>query len=102
MRGFKIDFRFIFDTEDSKYDVGAVEAAKTNTDDKLIQDLEKLIEESKDVLDVLLNIVLEDSVAKLLSAWFTQICGLQGEIASIHLAFDGLYVAISQRKLKFA
>lgn len=35
----KIDLRFIFDTEDDEYDVGAGEAAKTNNDDKLLQDL---------------------------------------------------------------
>ncbi|KAG1148352.1 hypothetical protein G6F37_005760 [Rhizopus arrhizus] len=99
-KGFKIDLRFIYDTEEDEYDVGAGEAAKTNNDDKLLQDLGKVIRESKDVLDGLLNIVMEDSIAKSLSAWFVQICGLQGEIASVHLAFNGLYVAVPQEKLK--
>ncbi|KAG0768500.1 hypothetical protein G6F26_006016 [Rhizopus arrhizus] len=101
VKGFKIDLRFIYDTEEDEYDVGAGEAAKTNNDDKLLQDLGKAIRESKDVLDGLLNIVMEDSIAKSLSAWFVQICGLQGEIASVHLAFNGLYVAVPQGKLKF-
>ncbi|ORE02122.1 hypothetical protein BCV72DRAFT_265393 [Rhizopus microsporus var. microsporus] len=43
---------------------------------------------------------MEDNTAKSLSAWFVQICGLQGEIASVHLAFNDLYVAIPQGKLK--
>ncbi|KAG2235353.1 hypothetical protein INT48_004972, partial [Thamnidium elegans] len=101
VKGFKIDLRFIYDTEEDEYNVGAGEAAKTNDDDKLLHDLGKVIRESKDVLDGLLNIVMEDNIAKSLSAWFVQICGLQGEIASVHLAFNGLYVAIPQGKLKF-
>ncbi|KAI8889887.1 hypothetical protein K501DRAFT_266671 [Backusella circina FSU 941] len=69
--------------------------------DKLLHDLGKVIKESKDILDGLLNITMEESIAKSLSAWFEQICGLQGEIASVHFVFNGLYVAIPQGKLKF-
>lgn len=43
---------------------------------------------------------MEDSIAKSLSAWFVQICGFQDEIAFVHLAFNGLYVAILQFKMK--
>lgn len=102
VKGFKIDLRFIYDTEEDKYDVGAGEAAKLNNNDgKLFKDLGKVIRESKDVLDGFLNIVMEDSIAKSLSAWFVQIFGPQGGIASVHLACNGLYVAIPQGELKF-
>lgn len=102
VKGFKIDLRFIYDTEEDEYDAGAGEAAKmSNNDDKLLKDLGKVVRESKDVLDGLLNILMEDNIAKSLSTWFIQVCGLQGEIASVHLASNGLYVAIPQGEIKF-
>ncbi|KAL9540473.1 hypothetical protein MBANPS3_009662 [Mucor bainieri] len=51
--GFKIDMRFLYDTDEHEYDIGAGEASK------LVDDLSKLIRESKDVLCGLMNIVLD-------------------------------------------
>ncbi|KAI9484137.1 MAG: hypothetical protein EXX96DRAFT_166402 [Benjaminiella poitrasii] len=99
--GFKIDMRFLYDTDEQEYDIGAGEAAKAYQEAKLVDDLSKLIRESKDVLDGLMNIVLDDHTANNLESWFLQICGLSAEIGSTHLAFDGLYVAVPQAKLRF-
>lgn len=99
--GFKIDLRFIYDTDEDEYDVGAGEVARDNNDKKLIHDLGKLVREGKDVLDGLLHIVMDDKVAKDLSAWVIQISALQGEVASTHLAENGAYAAIPQGKLRF-
>ncbi|KAL9542447.1 hypothetical protein MBANPS3_008605 [Mucor bainieri] len=99
--GFKIDMRFLYDTDEHEYDIGAGEATKAYQEAKLVDDLSKLIRESKDVLDGLMNIVLDDHTANKLESWFLQICGLSAEIGSTHLAFDGLYVAVPQGKLRF-
>lgn len=69
--------------------------------DKMQRDLSKLIREGKDVLDDLLNIVLDQGTAKELTAWMIHICGFQGQISSIHLPHNGLYVALPQFKFSF-
>ncbi|CAO3628966.1 unnamed protein product [Cunninghamella blakesleeana] len=69
--------------------------------DKIQRDLSKLVREGKDVLDGLLNIALNQDTAKGLSAWMIQICGLQGQISSLHLSHNGLYVTIPQFKINF-
>lgn len=50
--------------------------------------------------DSLLNIALNKKTAKNTKAPIIQICGLQGEISSVHLSQNGLYFAVPQRKLK--
>lgn len=99
--GFKIDMRFLYDTDEHEYDIGAGEAARAYQEAKLEDDLSKLIRESKDVLDGLMNIVLDDHTANKLESWLLQICGLSAEIGSTHLASDGLYVVVPQAKLRF-
>ncbi|KAI9491101.1 hypothetical protein BDB00DRAFT_746114, partial [Zychaea mexicana] len=101
IRAFKIDLRFIYDTEKVEYDVGAGEASMEPAAPKLFHDLGKLLREGKDVLDGILGCTLEDATAERASGWIIQICGLQGQISSLHLIRKGLYVAIPQYKFGF-
>ncbi|KAG2219646.1 hypothetical protein INT45_012347, partial [Circinella minor] len=100
-RAFKIDLRFIFDTEKVEYDVGAGESSREPVASKIFHDLGKLLREGKEVLDGILGCVLDDVTAERASGWIIQICGLQGQISSLHLIRNGLYVAIPQYKLRF-
>ncbi|KAI7856830.1 hypothetical protein BDC45DRAFT_533288 [Circinella umbellata] len=52
---------------------------------KLFHDLGKLLREGKDVLDGILVCTLEDATAERATGWIIQICGLQGQISSLHL-----------------
>ncbi|ORZ12016.1 hypothetical protein BCR42DRAFT_356875 [Absidia repens] len=100
--GFKIDLRFVYDSKDKQeFDVGAGESARSSQDDKLAHDLGKLTREGKDVLDGLVCVALDDEQGVDCSGWVLQLSGMQGQIASVHLAGDGLYVAVPQGKLLF-
>jgi hypothetical protein len=101
VKGFKIDFRILFDADGVDYDVGAGEAARNNDNAKLYHDLGKLLREGKDVLDSLLLNTNHATEVSQSGACMMQVSGLQAELSSIHLAGDGLYVAVPQGKLCF-
>ncbi|CAO3591920.1 unnamed protein product [Absidia cylindrospora] len=99
--GFKVDFRFLLDTNGVELDVGAGEAARNNDRDKLHKGLGTLLREGKDAIDgLLVNTLDEEPVCKT-GAWIIQISGLYAEISSVHLARDGLYVCVPRGKLTF-
>ena len=100
--GFKIDFRFVFDVNDVEYDVGAGEAARGVSDcDKMHKDLGKLLREGKDIVDGNLNNVFDPSTVRIAGAPIIQISGLVAEFSTVHLADNGLYIALPQGKMSF-
>lgn len=92
--GFKIDMRILLDTAKEECDVGAAELAKDAAIDEILED------EGKDVIDHLVKLHITDNAEELLS-FVVQLSGCQGEISSIHLASNGLYVAVPQFPLTF-
>lgn len=100
--GFKIDFRFIFDVNDVEYDVGAGEAARGASEcDKMHKDLGKLLREGKDIVDGNLNNVFDPSTVRMAGAPIIQISSLVAEFSTVHLADNGLYIALPQGKMSF-
>lgn len=98
---FKIDLRFIYDHGGGpSYDVGAMEAAKNNDDDKASHDLGKLIREGKDILDQMFDVIGQVETHNL-SAWVLRIYGLHGDLSSIHITADGLYVHLPRATFNF-
>lgn len=96
-----IDLRFLYDGNEDEYDLGAGEVTKDNGEQKLHHDLGKLVRDGKHNLDGRLRIVMDDENAKAAFAWVIQLSGYRGEISSVHLVRDGMYVAIPQGKLAF-
>jgi hypothetical protein len=77
------------------------ECGKCTSDAKKVwDDNDKLVREGKDVLDRLYG-VLGNKKQNSLSVWTFQFIGLNRRISSIHLAENGLYVAIPQLEFKF-
>ncbi|KAI9321657.1 hypothetical protein BX666DRAFT_1837048, partial [Dichotomocladium elegans] len=89
--GYKIDMRIIADVDGEECDIGACEVAKTDTVKKIIDDEAKLLREGKDVVDHLARLPLTEVCPM---GWVIQIANCQCQLSSIHLAADGLYVAI--------
>ena len=127
--GFKIDIRLVYDGQEHELDVGAGEIAKnTNAEKKIFMDEAKLLRESKDILDYLIQNATDDNAHEKLSCFMIQIAGMcvliesnsiyikrsiylilkilsiigmRGEISSIHMVKPGKYVAVPQRKFIF-
>ncbi|KAG0183833.1 hypothetical protein DFQ28_000804, partial [Apophysomyces sp. BC1034] len=82
--GFKIDFRFIFDANGAEYDVGAGEAARSNSDvGKMHKDLGKLLREGKDVVDDHLTNAFDTETVRKAGAPSIQISGLHAELSRL-------------------
>ncbi|KAG0164538.1 hypothetical protein DFQ28_008362 [Apophysomyces sp. BC1034] len=101
---FKIDIRFVHNCHHTSkmIDVAAAEAALDGSaNDKTINDNAKLLREGKDILDKLLNTSLEQHAANAMMGVVIQLDGFQGEVSSIHLDQDGLYVALPRQRLQY-
>ena len=125
--GFKIDIRLVYDGQEHQLDVSAGEIAKnTAAEKKVFMDQGKLLRESKDILDYLIQNASDENAHEKLSCFMIQIAGTSvviasnsicvkrsiilndvlvigmcGEISSIHMAKPGKYVAVPQRKFIF-
>ncbi|KAI9494133.1 hypothetical protein BDB00DRAFT_742631, partial [Zychaea mexicana] len=49
--GFKVDCRLLVDVTNEEHDMITIEVAKDDEDEKIINDMGKLIREGKDILD---------------------------------------------------
>ncbi|CAO3588363.1 unnamed protein product [Absidia cylindrospora] len=103
---FKIDFRIILhhhhDEHHKGVDLAAGEAARNINESKIKMDHGKLARETKDVLDRLLLLTVDENL--LSSPWkgiAIQVSGLQGQISSVHLHDSGLYVLCPISRLFF-
>ncbi|CAO3595505.1 unnamed protein product [Absidia cylindrospora] len=94
--GFKVDLRFIVEKDGQEYDICSVEAAcNAQADTKVISDEGKLNREMKDQLDAMIEMMGNaTTTATELCGWGIQIIGASCLIRSLHLADNGLYVAI--------
>lgn len=96
--GFKIDIRLLLDYEKYEIDLCAGEVAINSNDaDKLIHDRSKCLREAKEIVDHHLEAGMKENVV----GWTLQIAGLKACLMSVHLYREGLYVAITQKKLRF-
>ncbi|KAG1451405.1 hypothetical protein G6F56_008098 [Rhizopus delemar] len=99
--GFKIDARLLLDIGDEEHDLVALEVAKDDKDNKIIQDSAKLLREAKDDLNNLIEI-LSTSYDEQVFTWSFQVSGegyvlcANCHISTSHIASDGLYVSIPQ------
>jgi hypothetical protein len=94
--GFKVDLRFIVEKDGQEYDICSVEAAcNAQADTKVLSDEGKLNREMKDHLDAMIETMGNaTTTATELCGWGIQIIGASCLIRSLHLADNGLYVAI--------
>ncbi|GAA5807020.1 hypothetical protein MFLAVUS_000369 [Mucor flavus] len=96
--GFKIDIRLLLDYEKYEIDLCAGDVAINSNDaDKLIHDRSKCLREAKEIVDHHLEAGTKGNVV----GWILQIAGLEACLMSVHLYREGLYVAITQKKLRF-
>ncbi|GAA5800156.1 hypothetical protein HPULCUR_005581 [Helicostylum pulchrum] len=96
--GFKIDIRLLLDYEKYETDLCAGEVAiHSNDADKLTHDRSKCLREAKEIVDHHLEAGMKENVV----GWTLQIAGLEACLMSVHLYREGLYVAITQKKLRF-
>ncbi|KAI8365191.1 uncharacterized protein BYT42DRAFT_475955, partial [Radiomyces spectabilis] len=91
--GFKIDVRFLLDRNGKEYDWCSGEMARLDDADKAMTDKAKLNRESKDDLDYMLELCSDNDLVGC-TAWQFQSAGSCGNICSINLANNGLYVAL--------
>ncbi|KAI9262860.1 hypothetical protein EDC94DRAFT_659168 [Helicostylum pulchrum] len=91
VHGFKINIRIVVQVEEEDIDVAVGECAKNNDDNKAINVNPKLLRESKDTIDGLVNILkkADDEVI----SYIMQITGSSCALSTMHLAANGLYVA---------
>ncbi|KAI9273987.1 hypothetical protein EDC94DRAFT_115654 [Helicostylum pulchrum] len=116
VKGFKIDVRLLLyrftsqyltilgrvhnklDYERKEIDLCSGEVAiDANDADKLTHDRSKCIREAKEMLDH----HVEAGMGENAIGWTIQVAGLEARLMSVHLFKEGLYVAISQKEMKF-
>ncbi|KAI8885047.1 hypothetical protein K501DRAFT_180877, partial [Backusella circina FSU 941] len=96
--GFKTDIRFIYDYEDTEFDIGALEVCLPDADDaKVTDDEAKLLREGKLIATVLHKV----SSGEIDTSWIIQVSGLKAHLSTVtYIGYD-LYVGIQQNEIPF-
>lgn len=98
--GFKIDIRFLFDYDGYEFDLGAAEVCVPGSlDQKINDDLAKLLREGKDNTDGLHKATFRDKGPPY--SWILQIVGLTNHMSSVHYVGHQLNVGVFQKTINF-